>query len=156
MHQRADWKMGHRMEREGNVSGLLLKQMGLDMEEEPEDEEKSNEAEEMEKFENMAENGDTGCLRNEVELEDVEKGQPIDKVFDSWNERVRRAPEQVVRYNRGGAPLWCSQAKLESGHSGVPNCGACGAERTFEVQSSKAGEWSQWCAKLRCLRCGED
>merc|ERR1719319_567818 len=134
MHQRADWKMGHKVEYGGRVSGLLLKQMGLDMEEEPEEEEGSNEEEEMEKFENMAQNGKTGCLGNEVELEDVEKGQAEDKVFDSWNKRVRRAPGQVVRYNRGGAPLWCSKAKLESGHSGVPNCGVCGAERTFEVQ----------------------
>lgn len=39
---------------------------------------------------------------------------------------------QVVRYSRGGSPLWVSSQHTPSGQD-VPPC-PCGAQRTFEFQ----------------------
>lgn len=39
---------------------------------------------------------------------------------------------QVVRYSRGGSPLWVSSQHIPSGQD-VPPC-FCGAQRTFEFQ----------------------
>lgn len=39
---------------------------------------------------------------------------------------------QVLRYSRGGSPLWVSSQHIPS-HQDIPPC-TCGAKRTFEFQ----------------------
>lgn len=39
---------------------------------------------------------------------------------------------QVVRYSRGGSPLWVSSQHIPSDHD-IPPC-TCGAQRTYEFQ----------------------
>ncbi|KAJ1457500.1 programmed cell death protein 2 [Pelagophyceae sp. CCMP2097] len=47
--------------------------------------------------------------------------------------RVDRAPSQVLRYDRGGQPLWHGLQRRPPPGT-VPNCEHCGAEREFEFQ----------------------
>jgi len=45
--------------------------------------------------------------------------------------RVARAPSQVLRYRRGGRPLWTRSSPKPTD---IPNCPRCGAPRHFEFQ----------------------
>jgi len=134
-HQKLDWKSGHKKNcREGAVytgsSVLWSLKEGL-MEREPEpDQEKESVLDE--KYKDLI-NGDVaGCVDvGAEELDEIESGQKVDKVCDKFRERVRRAPDQILRYDRGGFPLLCAaNPPLES----PPNCKLCGAPRTFEFQ----------------------
>lgn len=54
------------------------------------------------------------------------------KVFQRFKKRIAPEPHQVVRYSRGGIPLWVSAQHLPSNED-VPCC-SCGAKRIFELQ----------------------
>jgi Programmed cell death protein 2, C-terminal putative domain len=54
------------------------------------------------------------------------------KAVLKFAERVRRAPNQAVRYAYGGQPLWCGAAGPQLRRA-PPRC-VCGAERVFELQ----------------------
>eukprot|EP00611_Tribonema_gayanum_P010766 TRINITY_DN2085_c0_g1_i1.p1 TRINITY_DN2085_c0_g1~~TRINITY_DN2085_c0_g1_i1.p1 ORF type:complete len:295 (+),score=56.72 TRINITY_DN2085_c0_g1_i1:1516-2400(+) len=61
------------------------------------------------------------------------KKDPLSLLFLS---RVREAGTQVLRYDRGGKPLWCCTKGLPrpSSAEDVSPCASCGAQRTFEFQ----------------------
>ena len=58
-----------------------------------------------------------------------------DRILLGFQDRLRRIPRQVVRYARGGTPLWSipSETKKKGTFWTVPQC-SCGAKRTFEFQ----------------------
>lgn len=73
----------------------------------------------------------------------------IDKTFQRFADMLAQNPEQVLRYEFGGAPLLYSRtdavgvqllgpphkgAAASAGRGGMPRCEHCGAERVFEVQ----------------------
>ncbi|XP_039604204.1 programmed cell death protein 2 isoform X1 [Polypterus senegalus] len=74
---------------------------------------------------------DCDCV-NEKDLEAFAKHESLDiKVFTKFKERISNEPDQILRYCKGGSPLWvCDKipSKVE-----IPNCD-CGAERVFEFQ----------------------
>lgn len=52
-----------------------------------------------------------------------------------FQRRLRRSPEQVVRYSWGGSPLWMAPPPREASTSSwPPSCTRCGAPRSFELQ----------------------
>ena len=55
-----------------------------------------------------------------------------DKVFEKFQKRIGRSPEQILRYSFGGNPLWISQflPKPED----IPSCPHCHSPRIFEMQ----------------------
>ena len=63
--------------------------------------------------------------------EEDERLSVEDRVLLGFQDRLKRAPRQVVRYARGGIPLWSIPA--ESNQWKVPAC-QCGAHRSFECQ----------------------
>lgn len=63
--------------------------------------------------------------------EEDERLSPEDRVLLGFQDRIKRAPRQVVRRARGGRPLWSIPA--EPSQWKVEPC-ACGAERVFECQ----------------------
>ena len=67
------------------------------------------------------------------ELDSMATSSGDDPVFARFRKRVAREPEQVVRYWRGGAPLWVS-SEHQPAERDVPDCTACGARRHFEFQ----------------------
>lgn len=64
----------------------------------------------------------------------------MDSTFQKFADRVGQNPEQCIRYEFAGQPLLYNKnddvgKKLHDvGSKGIPRCGNCGCERTFEVQ----------------------
>jgi len=54
-----------------------------------------------------------------------------DKTFQKFQTRIKHNQDQVIRYNRGGEPLLCSNTAIPKS---IPVCQSCGAERSFEFQ----------------------
>ncbi|KAJ8097125.1 programmed cell death protein 2 [Lipomyces tetrasporus] len=74
-----------------------------------------------------------------------ESSSNIDKVFQNFADIVADNPEQVVRYERKGSPLFYSKTDevgklLINGNTGhydsnlIPPCEVCGSVRVFELQ----------------------
>jgi len=85
--------------------------------------------------EGMAADGGAGAAGggdDDMEEEETEAEREQD-CWDSFRERVGRAPDQAVRYDYGGreGPLWPS---LEGRPESVPACPRCGCPRDFEFQ----------------------
>ncbi|NXG51957.1 PDD2L protein, partial [Psilopogon haemacephalus] len=56
-----------------------------------------------------------------------------DQTFHKFMKRVSVCPEQILRYSRGGQPLFitCPPANIDKG---IPACSNCGGSRVFEFQ----------------------
>ncbi|NXI57435.1 PDD2L protein, partial [Chloroceryle aenea] len=56
-----------------------------------------------------------------------------DHTFHKFMKRISVCPEQILRYCRGGQPLFitCPPANIEKG---IPACSNCGSNRVFEFQ----------------------
>ncbi|XP_064463526.1 programmed cell death protein 2-like [Ornithodoros turicata] len=75
------------------------------------------------------------CKESPSQLKDIQDLQNMaatceDKAFWKFRKATRKAPEQALRYELGGTPLWVSS---EGVPKEVPMCD-CGAERQFELQ----------------------
>ncbi|XP_073527584.1 programmed cell death protein 2 isoform X4 [Phyllobates terribilis] len=55
-----------------------------------------------------------------------------DKAFRRFKKRISIEPEQVLRYSKGGEPLWISFQNVPA-ENDIINCD-CGAKRVFELQ----------------------
>ncbi|UNI17444.1 hypothetical protein JDV02_003785 [Purpureocillium takamizusanense] len=89
-----------------------------------------------------------------VRVEDADAPEPsildreafestMDATFQKFADRLAQNPDQVIRYEFGGAPLLYSKTDAVGrrilgggggGGAGIPGCANCGARRTFEVQ----------------------
>lgn len=58
-----------------------------------------------------------------------------DKVFHKFKKRISTDPKQVIRFDRGGNPLWITN-KNQLKDCDIPVCEACKAPRIFEFQVS--------------------
>ncbi|XP_069018289.1 programmed cell death protein 2-like [Embiotoca jacksoni] len=56
-----------------------------------------------------------------------------DAVFSRFLKSISRCPQQILRYRRGGKPLFVSAPPAAASRP-APACGSCGASRTFEMQ----------------------
>lgn len=56
-----------------------------------------------------------------------------DKDFHRFKKRIAADPEQVLRFDRGGKPLWIT-SKNQPEISAIPPCDNCKAPRIFEFQ----------------------
>nr|CAH7767911.1 unnamed protein product [Callosobruchus chinensis] len=54
-----------------------------------------------------------------------------DKAFRKFQKRVEQNPDQIIRYQRGGNPLWIAKQPMPTT---IPNCEHCGARRQYEFQ----------------------
>jgi len=136
--QKLDWRSGHkRLCQEGgqyqpsNVN-WVLKEGLLEMEEEP-DKDVKDPKDDM--YKDMVDNALSGASGANMDVGDeewaeIEAGQREDKFAEKFRARLRRCPDQVLRYDRRGDPLLCSSTPLAA----PPPCGACGGQRTFEFQ----------------------
>lgn len=90
----------------------------------------------MEKLRKMINEKKAGTMNDvsESELEEYTKSLPEDKVFNKFTKRIARHPDQVLRYDRGGAPLWITGNSTNIVQ--IPNCKYCNGERQFELQVS--------------------
>ncbi|XP_038663919.1 programmed cell death protein 2 isoform X2 [Scyliorhinus canicula] len=139
-HQSLDWKAGHREAcgRPGEAAGslsspnILFPEFELVMELEDSDDQK---LENLKCLESMSA-AESDCVTeaiDEQELEAMAKHESKeDRIFAKFKRRVALAPDQVLRYCRGGCPLWVSGENIPS-KTDIPNC-PCGAKREFEFQ----------------------
>ena len=103
----------------------MMEEEPLVMEEEPGTKEVDNQEEQ--RLRSMLEMGDS-VEAGEEEWDEIEKGQKGDKVMEKFKKRLRRCPDQVLKYERRGWPLECSAQPLQP----PPACQKCGGQRTFE------------------------
>ncbi|XP_034381610.1 programmed cell death protein 2 [Cyclopterus lumpus] len=133
-HQTLHWKHTHKREcctQEASIvttSTFLFPESELVTElEEKEDTKKDVEEKGSEECPSLA---DTLA---ETDLEDMAMHETEDnKVFQRFKKRIAPEPHQVVRYSRGGSPLWVSFQQIPCDQD-IPAC-TCGAKRTFEFQ----------------------
>ncbi|XP_061600786.1 programmed cell death protein 2 [Cololabis saira] len=69
----------------------------------------------------------------EVDLEEMAMHETEEnRVFQRFKKKIAPEPHQVIRYSRGGNPLWVSSQHIPSDEN-IPPC-TCGAKRAFEFQ----------------------
>ena len=137
-HQRADWKAGHKSSCKGGRTGepktkslLLLPEGLIESEPEPKKMGSDNTGQDIDQYRDVIEGGGGGIHASPKELEEVEAGQEEDIACEKFRLRVARAPDQVIRYERGGTPLLCTSSPA----LGLPPpCHLCNAPRSFELQ----------------------
>lgn len=61
------------------------------------------------------------------------KARHGDAAFSRFMKKISLCPEQILRYCRGGRPLFLSEPPCSVAQM-VSVCGACGGSRTFELQ----------------------
>ncbi|XP_075453144.1 programmed cell death protein 2 isoform X2 [Ascaphus truei] len=142
-HQTTDWKLQHKKlcGEESNASSAAVPNHGFLFPEyeivtEPEeldsDSRSQDEEEDAEVVTSAVIESCVGGL-DEQELEAMAKHETKDDmVFNSFKRRIALEPEQVLRYCRGGEPLWISHQNVPAEEE-IPNC-PCGAKRIFEFQ----------------------
>ena len=87
---------------------------------------------ELENFEKLVLEGKSGNLSAaEVEKYVSADEEKKDRAFQRFVRVTKRAPKQVVRYSRGGHPLWVSDKDIVES---VPSCKFCDGPRIFEFQ----------------------
>ncbi|KAI3371341.1 hypothetical protein L3Q82_023550 [Scortum barcoo] len=69
----------------------------------------------------------------EEEKYEKTKARHGDAVFSRFMKKISLCPQQILRYCRGGKPLFISKPPPNLAQM-VSACGSCGASRTFELQ----------------------
>ncbi|XP_041921070.1 programmed cell death protein 2 [Alosa sapidissima] len=135
-HQTIDWKHSHKKEccKEASItvstSPFLFPEFELVTEpEELEEKDESNVTDDVEDSDTHHTDNDL----DENELEDMALHETQDsKVVQIFKQRTSVEPHQVLRYERGGVPLWVS-SEHKTLEENIPKC-SCGAKRIFEFQ----------------------
>ncbi|PNF25052.1 Programmed cell death protein 2 [Cryptotermes secundus] len=73
------------------------------------------------------------CSSDDISVELQKVTSPEDRQFSKFTSRIKRNPDQVLRYNRGGVPLWISTHHIPN-EEDIPHCEYCGTQRQFEFQ----------------------
>jgi len=70
----------------------------------------------------------------DFETDDIESITTIgDKQFKKFKKRLQRCPDQILRYNFNGEPLFPTNDEKEQNKI-IPACTKCGTKRVFELQ----------------------
>lgn len=136
-HQIIHWKDHHKdacgnPSKPSKLSSILFTEYEIVIESEEYKKSVVNEEDQLQLYNRLVSEGRTGTLpeSEEAELENHATCEK-DKVFANFRKRVDCNPEQILRYERGGEPLWiASEPKPEA----VPDCEQCGGPRQFEFQ----------------------
>lgn len=56
-----------------------------------------------------------------------------DKAFNKFKKKISNEPEQVIRFHRGGSPLWITTLN-QPNDTDIPACETCQGPRMFEFQ----------------------
>jgi len=147
-HQTVDWKARHRTscgyhqqdgdtKAEVEMNRFLFPEFLLDIHDESDD-----------GIDQKNENGGSTCsiqlqqqeLHHDAqfstaELEEIAVGSvKEDKQFKIFKKTVQNNQSQVLRYHKGGTPLWVTDSFQLNCDEQIPCCEKCGAKRHFEFQ----------------------
>ncbi|XP_067344343.1 programmed cell death protein 2 isoform X2 [Channa argus] len=143
-HQTLHWKHTHKKEccssqaSTVTTSPFLFPESELVTEPEEEEERNKEDTTEAEGGEDTQRIVDCPSLADESallerDLEEMAMHETEDnKVFQRFKKKIAAEPHQVLRYDRGGSPLWVSSQHIPSDQD-IPPC-TCGARRIFEFQ----------------------
>ncbi|XP_025413978.1 programmed cell death protein 2 isoform X2 [Sipha flava] len=70
---------------------------------------------------------------DEALLEMAYGGDKDDEYFEKFKKSISAVPEQIIRYDRSGLPLWICTKRIPKSHDILP-CQNCGKQRIFEFQ----------------------
>ena len=143
--QTLDWKARHKIEcknpdfeykyneSEETLAGICLPQfeiiMAGDDEQVSESDDDENEPENVEEQLKELQKFNSEISKEDLEQFSIEEN--VDKTFKRFQKVVKCAPDQILRYQRLGNPLWMNSAKTPES---IPNCEICGSKRIFEFQ----------------------
>ena len=96
------------------------------------DEKEVDEEKEMQKLKELQESGGT-LTKEEISKFASEDEVEMDRNFKRFQKVVKCAPDQVIRYQRLGNPLWISTKEVLKEEE-IPCCEICGSKRVFEFQ----------------------
>ncbi|XP_046330210.2 programmed cell death protein 2-like [Haliotis rufescens] len=143
-HQALHWKATHKKkcckeeDDEVEIPNLLFPQAELVMEEEIQQKDaqarEKSESEKLKEYQDLLKTNTeigAGLDKDELEKSAVSETED-DKQFAKFKARIATNPDQVLRYDRNGTPLWIS-ASHKPQPSDIPPC-SCGAPRQFEFQ----------------------
>lgn len=89
----------------------------------------------MKEYQELMQSGKVNNLSDDVSEADLMPyTQNVEDVaFGNFKKRISLNNDQVLRYNRGGEPLWISSKNTLSDQE-VPKCELCQSKRVFEFQ----------------------
>lgn len=88
----------------------------------------------MKEYEELMQSGKVNEMSDVTEADLLSYAQNVeDAAFGKFKKRIATNNDQVLRYNRGGEPLWISSTNM-LGAEQVPPCEQCQSERVFEFQ----------------------
>jgi len=134
-HQRLDWRRGHKQEcvngavYTGPHATDLFNEGLIEIEEEP-DKQKESQSVPADLSSLMSPTMEAEDV-DDQDWDEIESTQTEDKASEKFNERVKRDPHQILRYDRHGEALLCSYSR--QGAMSCEPC-TCGATRSFEFQ----------------------
>lgn len=154
-HQKIDWTLGghktvcalNKSMKVGNENhNYLLEEFELVTEpEEIEDDPNANQSEGEKEARRLQEFEEFKKKQQEKQADDDLKDVPDeefdkyanqvddDEIFHKFKKRVDLDSEQVIRFDRGGQPLWITNSHILDSKN-VPNCELCQSPRVFEFQ----------------------
>lgn len=90
----------------------------------------------MNEYQELIQSGNVNVMPDASDADLMQYAQSVEDVaFGKFKKRIARNNEQVLRYNRGGEPLWIS-SKNTLEQEQVPPCEQCQSKRVFEFQVS--------------------
>lgn len=96
--------------------------------------EEQSESRRMKEYEELMKSGTVNDMPDLTEGDLMPYAQNVeDEAFGKFKKRIARNNDQVLRYNRGGEPLWISSKNTLSNQQ-VPLCEQCQSRRVFEFQ----------------------
>lgn len=111
------------------------KELSEDEEDDDDDDDAAEEAR-LKEFEKLSREGKIGTLAGDesvnADLLNMAACEE-DKTFNTFKTRISKNSDQVLRYQRGGIPLWMSDEHTPK-DADVPPCAYCGSKRIFEFQ----------------------
>lgn len=140
-HQKVDWTLGgHKVScksassdvsTESSNDAFLFPEQHIETEPDEDEEEEEEEQGEVDEQKELDKAKQFQGQLADPELEAMASKETEGmKAFAKFKEKIASSPEQMMRYSRGGEPVWISDSALPL----VPPCEVCHSRRTFEFQ----------------------
>ncbi len=144
LHQKIDWRSNHKENcGKSDVSEhhneFLFPEFEIviereEIEQAAKESEKEAEKRRLKEYGELKKSGKIGEMAeiSEQDLSEFAESKE-DKTFGKFKKTIESEPEQILRYERSGTPLWISKVNILQPKE-IPNCQNCSGPRTFEFQ----------------------